>query len=405
MNASASRRLAWALCALTIGLATARLTLAIVDPASSDSSSGPSVPGGGVPVAAFEALVLVMLAVIGAVVASRQPHNPIGWIFGVISLSLGLLILSAHGYYALSLDVPEPSRNALLVAWLASWIWIPAMIPTLTLFPLLFPTGRPLTSRWRPIVWMAIATMVVVFIGQAFAPGRFAEYPVDNPFGVASVGMVIGIAGSILMAVTSLTSLASLVLRFRRSNGDERQQIKWVAVAAVLFIAIAVGSGPIQTGISEDVGFATLLVGILIIAAAVAVSMLRYRLYDIDVVINRALVYGALTAILAGTYLGSVLLLQLALNAVTEGSGLAVAASTLATAALFRPLRSRTQAVVDRRFFRRKYDAAQTLERFSARLRDEVDFDTLTTELRAVVAETMQPAHVRLWVREPEEAR
>jgi len=405
MNASAARRVAWALCALTIAIAAARFTLAIVDPASSDASSGPSVPGGGVPVAAFEALVLVMLAVIGAVVASRQPRNPIGWILGVISLSLGLLVLSAHGYYALALDVPEPSRNAVLVAWLASWIWIPAMIPTLTLFPLLFPTGRPLTSRWRPIVWMAIATMVVVFIGQAFAPGRFMEYPVDNPFGVDSVGMAIEIAGSILMAVTSLTSLASLVLRFRRSTGDERQQIKWVAVAAVLFIAIAVGTGPIQTYISEDVGFATLLVGILIIASAVAVAMLRYRLYDIDVVINRALVYGALTAMLAGTYLGTVLLLQLALRTFTEGSGLAVAASTLATAALFRPLPARTQAVVDHRFFRRKYDAALTLERFSARLRDEVDLDTLTTELRAVVAETMQPAHVRLWVREPEDAR
>ncbi|MEJ7786528.1 MAG: histidine kinase N-terminal 7TM domain-containing protein [Solirubrobacteraceae bacterium] len=399
MSASAARRVAWALCALTIGLATARLALAIIDPASSDSSSGPRVPGGGVPVAAFEALVLVMLAVVGAVVASRQPHNPIGWIFGVISLSLGLLILSAHGYYALALDVPEPSRNAVLVAWLGSWIWIPAMIPTLTLFPLLFPTGRPLTSRWRPVVWMAIATMVVLFIGQAFAPGQFMEYPVDNPFGVASVGVVIEIAGSILMAVCSLTSLASLVLRFRRSNGVERQQIKWVAVAAVLFIAIAVGSGLIQTGISEDVGFATLLVGILIIAAAVAVAMLRYRLYDIDVVINRALVYGALTAMLAGAYLGSVLLFQLVLSTVTQGSGLAVAASTLATAALVRPARSRIQDLVDRRFFRRKYDAARTLERFSSQMRDQVDLADIGTELLGVVTETVQPVHASLWLR------
>jgi hypothetical protein len=191
-----------------------------------------------------------------------------------------------------------------------------------------------------------------------------------------------------------VASIASMILRFRRSVGVERQQIKWVASAALLLPLAATG-----LGFGEDAGWPLVLIAMLIVAIAVTVAMLRYRLYDIDVVINRALVYGSLTAMLAAVYLGSVLLLQVVLDTITGGSGLAVAASTLGTAALFGPLRRRTQAIVDRRFFRRKYDSAQTLERFGARLRDEVDLNTLRADLRAAVAETMQPEHVSLWVR------
>ncbi|MGI9085727.1 MAG: hypothetical protein ACR2FE_10635, partial [Aeromicrobium sp.] len=338
-----------------------------------------------------------MLAVIGAVVASRQPRNPIGWILGVISLSLGLLVLSAHGYYALALDVPEPSRNAVLVAWLASWIWIPAMIPTLTLFPLLFPTGRPLTSRWRPIVWMAIATMVVVFIGQAFAPGRFMEYPVDNPFGVDSVGMAIEIAGSILMAVTSLTSLASLVLRFRRSTGDERQQIKWVAVAAVLFIAIVVGTGPIQTYISEDVGFATLLVGILIIAIAVAVAMLKYRLYDIDIVINKAVVFvvlvGFITVVYAAIVVGLGRLLPFG-----EGNLVLAVVATAVVAVVFEPVRVRVQHWANRLVYGRRSTPYETLAAMTASIGDAADPSDALGEAARLLAEGTGAAQAVVWV-------
>ena len=395
-----ARVLAWGLAALTIVIAVSRLTLAIVDPASSDSSSGPDVPGGGVPVAAFEAFLLVMLAVIGAVIASRQPRNAVGWIFCVIPLSLGILVLSAHAFWSLALGDETPGRAAQLVAWLG-WVWVPAMIPTLTLFPLLFPTGRPLTSRWRPVVWVAVATLILNAFSEAFKPGRLDGYPVDNPFGGGGWINVVNAVGGLLMIATTLASFTSLVLRFRRAHGTERQQLKWVTAAAVLFLVTFLqpfaGTG--------NLAFTILLFGLLIIAAGVAVAMLRYRLYDIDVVINRALVYGTLTAILAATYLGSVLLLQLLLDRFTQGSGLAVAASTLATAALVRPARARIQDTVDRRFFRRKYDAARTLERFGSHLRDEVDLDSLTDELRNVVADTMQPAHVRVWVRPKGQAR
>jgi uncharacterized membrane protein len=207
--------------------------------------------------------------------------------------------------------------------------------------------------------------------------------------------------GDVLWLVTAIMSITSLVVRFRRSHGDERQQVKWVVVGALSFVLMFALSGVIQNSFGhEDLGFAVIMLGLLLIALGVAVAMLRYRLYDIDVVINRALVYGSLTAMLAGTYLGSVLLLQLLLDRFTQGSGLAVAASTLATAALVRPARARIQSTVDRRFFRKKYDAAKTLERFGARVRQEVDLDLLTAELREVIAETMRPAHVTLWVKE-----
>ncbi|HWJ10338.1 MAG TPA: hypothetical protein VNS46_13240 [Nocardioides sp.] len=391
---------AWGVASATVVLALTRVTLAVLDPASSDagSTTGPErVPGGGVPVAAFEATVLVLLAVVAALVASRRPENPIGWILEVIPLALGVLILSAHAYWAVALHGGQDGWSAAGLAWLASWVWIPAMVPLLTLFPLLFPTGRLLSRRWRPVLAMALAAGFLMFIGEAFPTRTFEDYPVENPFGIGPAASAAGGVGFLLMALAAIGAVTSLVIRFRRSHGEEREQLKWVTTAAVLFIVVF--AVPTEDLAGDDVGFATLLVGVLVIASAIAVSVLRYRLYDIDVVINRALVYGSLTALLALTYLGCVLLAQLVLEGVTEGSGLAVAASTLATAALVRPARARIQAQVDRRFFRSRYDAAQTLAAFGSRLRDEVDLATLQSELRAVVAETMQPTTVMLWLR------
>ena len=394
---------AWGLCAATAALAAGRLGLAIADPQSSDAASGPQVPGGGVLIAIFESVVLLALGVIGALVASRRPQNAVGWILCVIPVSLGLLILSAHAYWSLAFAGNRDAAD--LTAWLATWIWIPALVSLLALFPLLFPTGRPPTPRWRPVIWVAAVAGMLLFAGVAFARGRFEDYPVDNPLGAGEAFAVVGGLGFVLMLGASVASLASLVIRFRRSHGEERQQLRWVTAAAALFALIFIGDAPIEALAGDDVGFAWLLLGFLGIAVAVAISLLRYRLYDFDVVINRTLVYGTLTAALAGTYLGSVLVLELALGGLAEDSGLAVAGSTLAVAALFQPARRRIQAWVDRRFYRRRFDSARTLERFGGYLRNEVELDSLSLELRAVVAETMQPAHVSLWLRSAEADR
>jgi len=343
---------AWVACGATATLAAARLGLAIADPESSSSAAGPLVPGGGIPMAAFEAVVLLLLGVIGAVVTARQPRNAIGWILCAIPLSLGLLILGSHVYWSLALEDPEGSRAAELVAWLS-----------------------------------------------AFAPGRLEDYPIQNPLGASgpieiAVG-AIGVLGFALMLGAMLAATASLVIRFRRSHGVERQQLKWVSAAAALFLVIFVFPTDLLGG--DDLGFAGLLLGLLLVASAVAISMLRYRLYDIDVVIRRTLTYGALSATLAATYLVLVLLIGLAVGE----SDLAIAGSTLTVAALFRPARTRIQATVDRRFYRRKYDATRTVAAFSSQLRDEVDLMTLNAELSAVVHQTMQPAHVSLWLRAP----
>jgi len=229
---------------------------------------------------------------------------------------------------------------------------------------------------------------------------------IDNPFGVGGLGLgTVSDASFPVVGAAALAGIASLVVRYRRARGIERLQLRWVAAAACLLVLFAIGGDLASAWLGSGAGWVGMLLGLLCVAVAVAVSLLRYRLYDIDVVINRTLVYGALTATLAGTYLGSVLLLQLLLNGATGDSGLAVAGSTLAVAALFRPARGRIQAGVDRRFFRRKYDAQRTLEAFSSRLRDEVDLRALSSELNAVVRETLQPAHLSLWLRAPEASR
>ena len=390
---------AWAACGLTVALAAARLGLAIADPESSSNASHPSVPGGGIPVACFEALVLTALAVIGAAVASRQPRNPVSWILCVTPLSLGLLVLGVHAFW--SFELAGQADAAQLAAWASSWVWTPAIFGSFVLFPLLFPTGAPPTARWRPVAWAGIAGCVAMTAGFAFTPGEFEDLPAGNPMGLGEpLGTAAEVAsglGFLLLVVGTLTAIASIIVRFRRSRGIERQQLKWVTVGAALLPLSQIPSG--------DLGYAGLLLGALVISVAVAVAMLRYRLYDVDVVINRTLVYGALTATLAAAYLGSVLLLQLVLRPITEESSLAIAGSTLAVAALFRPARDRIQDEVNRRFYRRRYDAQRTLEVFATRLRDEVHLGALHHELRAVVRETMQPAHVSLWLRTPEARR
>jgi hypothetical protein len=409
--------LAWAVCALTVAVALGSLVLAIADPNSAGpdhlSPSGPTVndtpEGGYVPYAALSAVVFSAFALVGAVVATRRPRNPVGWFFGAGALLWSLGVLSSGLYWHMAFGRPDAPTAADYVAWFGTWSFLPAFVLLLSLVPLLFPTGAPPSPRWRKVGWAAAVAGVVTTLSNALAPGPLetADFPwVDNPFGVEGLGLgTLADASFVGVGAAALAGIASLVVRYRRARGIERQQLRWVAGAACLLVVLTVGGDLASSWLGSGAGWAGTLLGLMCVAIAVAIALLRYRLYDLDVVINRALVYAGLTAMLAATYLASVLLLQLVLSGAAGDSGLAVAASTLAVAALFRPARARIQAAVDRRFFRRKYDAQRTLEAFSSRLRDEVDLRTLSSELNAVVRETLQPAHLSLWLRAPEARR
>ena len=388
---------AWLVATVTTTLALSCIVIEIVGPGPAATSADPEAGAGGVLFVTIQTLMASAFAILGAVVVSRQPRNAVGWLLALIGTFFMYIAVSNEVYLQVILNSGDTSGLLAYVVWGGNWAWLFAMVPAGTFLPLLFPTGRPLTPRWAVVVWLAAAAVTLSFVGSAFKAGPLdGAQAVDNPLGIDSPAIgIIGGVGGVLLLPALVASIASMILRFRRSSGVERQQIKWVASAALLLPIAATG-----LGFGGDAGWPMMLIALLIVAVAVTVAMLRYRLYDIDVVINRALVYGSLTATLAGTYLASVLLLQLALEPFTQGSGLAVAASTLAAAALVRPARTRIQEIVDRRFFRRKYDATLTLERFGARLRDEVDLDTVEGDLRSVVAETMQPAHVSLWVPE-----
>ena len=350
-------------------------------------------------------LVSVIFTSVGALVAVRMPENRIGWLFCFFGVAIGAQLLAWQ--YA---DVGLNSASGRLPgdAWAAGFPgeFVSALFG---LSLLLFPDGRLPSRRWWPVLAMLTAAMVALLAANILRPGPY-EPPfssASNPLGVAGlreeastldlVGWVLVVAGTALAAVAP-------VVRLRASQGPERQQLKVVLTGgafAATAAAALMGTWFVwpEGGLQWRMALAGLSFAML--PAAAGVSILRYRLYDIDVVINRALVYGALTVTLAGAYVGTVLLLQLVLDGVTGDSSLAVAASTLAVAALFRPARSRIQGVVDRRFYRRKYNAEQTLEAFASRLRHEVALDAVSAELRRAASETMEPAHVSLWLRDP----
>jgi hypothetical protein len=354
-------------------------------------------------------LGFVGYAVVGALIVTRQPRNPVGWLFcafGLLYPAVGALMSYAmYGVYATDGGLPGQD----VVAWLFAWSGEVAFFLVILLL-LVFPDGRFLTRRWRGVGIAVAAAGVLFAIAIAFDPGPLYTFEVlPNPFGIEGIGTALETVreiGSLSVSVFLVLAGVSLIVRFRRADATERRRIKWLALGAASAVLLVIAFATLELvaetdrGTGEVVTSLLALLSLMVIPAAVAVAMLRDRLYDVDVVINRTLVYGALTATLVGTYVGVVLLLQLALEPLTEDSGLAIAGSTLAVAALVRPLRGRIQAVVDRRFYRRRYDAARTLESFGTRLRDEVELDTLSAELRDVVADTMQPAHVSLWLRE-----
>jgi hypothetical protein len=348
------------------------------------------------------AIAFVAYATVGALIVSRRPDNRVGWLLLLVALGFEMESV-ADGYAAYTL-VAEPGAlpGGETAAWLSSWIWVPGLTLTTTLLLLLFPTGRLLSRRWRAVVALAVLAGTMLTLYGALAPepvDTLEAVDVENPYGIVGIDAVVG-AGWILLPLAALCSAAGLLFRYRRSRGEERLQLKWFVTAAVLLaVALIVG---FMSGDAIGGNFIWLLVvAVAMIPVAVGIAIFKHGLYEIDLIIRRTLVYGVLSALLAGLYFGIVLALQAVFSSFTGGSDLAIAISTLAVAALFRPVRSGIQQIVDRRFYRAKYDAERTLEAFSARLRDEIDLDALADELRDVVQETMQPAHVSLWLRAP----
>ena len=380
--------LPWTLVALALALLVASNTLSGITGTGDSIGSDVWIWGVGVTFGAT-----------GSLIAARHPGNPIGWLCLAVSVSAGFANLTGAyaDYYIDSRNGPE--LLAEVAAEYGELSWMPyILLPATFLLPF-FPDGHLLSRRWRPVAWCSAVGFGGGFVAQAMIAGPIPTHPeLTNPFGVDHP-VIDPLTGLMLLlsGIGMIGGSVSLVLRFRRSHGEQRQQIKWLALAGMV-AAVTIGIAiPAYEELGEDLANAVIMLSLMGLPTAAAIAILRYRLYDIDVVINRALVYGTLTALLAGTYLVSILLLQLALESFTQGSGLAVAASTLAAAALVRPARARIQAIVDRRFFRRKYNAAQTLAIFGARLRNEVDLDVVERDLRTVVAETMQPNHVSLW--------
>ena len=399
MSPRSSSRLAWSVWALSVALALLSMPLYW--------STSPSAVLRGVPqivaVLTLAALVLAF-STVGALIVARRPDNRVGWVLCLAGLSIGATTL-ASGYAAFSLAGPSRLPATEWAAWLAYWIWVPGVGPAMTFGLLLFPDGRLPSHRWRVVSWLTVVALATLAFGSAFTPGPLSDYPeVTNPLGLAPLeGSVLedGGVGWVLLPASVVTSAISVAVRYRRATGDERRQIKWLVFAGVP-LAVDWAAQNITSGSGEPQLLFYLLgiTSLLGIPIAVGIAILRHHLYDIDLLINRTLVYTALTAMLVLVYLGGVVLLQQALRALTgHESQLAVVASTLTIAALFNPLRRRIQTFIDHRFYRRKYDARKTLEAFSTKLRDETDLDALNDDLVEVVRETMQPTHVSLWLR------
>jgi hypothetical protein len=402
MSARTSARLAWSMCAFSLmltalGLLFVALNLSHPNAPLYDYWVQSSATG-------------VVFSTLGALVASRRPEHPVGWLFCAIGLLAGAdLFCAEYATYAL-LAQPGSLPAGEAAAWIRSWFGVVGGGLGVFLL-LLFPDGRLPTVRWRYLAWFNAAEMFVGVLWVAFAPGPIRGLaPIQNPLGIDSLGIAGGVnAADVFEIPWSIVVVLATISVFVRLHGvglEERQQIKWFTYAAVVLTSailfrVLASLVPVPTFVHLTAEVLIAL-GLASVAVATGVAVIKYRLYDIDLIINRTLVYGALTATLALIYFGSVAATQSIFRALTaqeEQPQLAIVVSTLVIAALFTPLRRRIQGFIDRRFYRRKYDAAKTLEAFSAKLRDETDLDALSDDLVGVVRETMQPAHVSLWLR------
>jgi hypothetical protein len=393
MSGRTAAWLAWTACALSLAL-TALTVLLIVLLLRSDT-----------PIYYYwleTSMVAVGYSTVGAIVAGRLPESPIGWLFCAIGLIFGVSHFSAE-YAAYDLLAPSRSLPAgQAFAWLTSWVWVFGL-GLIVFLDLLFPNGRLPSPRWRWFArFTAIALLPAAILG-ALSPGLILSSTLQNPIGIEGLPNV-SRAIEAFMYLLVMFGASSMLARLRHAGRIERQQIKWFAYATAVAISGVILKNTVYPVVNVTwvwwIGLVLTTVGVVSSPVAMGIAIFRYRLYQIDLIINRTLVYGSLTAVLAGVYLGGVVLLQYAFRAlIGEESQLAVVASTLIIAALFIPLRRRIQGFIDRRFYRRKYDARKTLESFSAKLRNQTDLEALSEDLVGVVGETMQPAHVSLWLR------
>ncbi|MEO8323665.1 MAG: hypothetical protein ABI571_05955, partial [Actinomycetota bacterium] len=339
---------------------------------------------------------------VGAIIIDRKGNHLVGWLFCLSGLTSGFSQLALSYVAYVPIDGHLPWETQML--WSSTWTFYVAfgLVPVLAVF--VFPTGRLTGPRWRGFFALAIGAITIGTVGGFFAPGPMEDLPgIDNPYGVG------GSAGEVLVAMRDLgwplllLSIAagvwSLRVRARRATSEEQQQIKWMLLGGMAMAGYVLLWGVMETAGHPEVLRVINGLFLPLVPLSVGIAILRYRLYDIDLLINRTLVYASLSAVLALVYLGAVVLLQSLLAPLTAESDVAVAASTLAVAALFRPLRSQIQRFIDRRFYRSRYDAAATLDLFSSHLREQVDLESLSRELVGIVSTTMQPTHASLWLR------
>jgi hypothetical protein len=356
-------------------------------------------------------ILVVAFSCVGALIIRRFPRHPVGWILAALGLLCGLSFW-ATAYTAYDLYGPRPNLlpGARFSHWLESWLWVPTTLLPATHLILLFPDGKPPDARWRPLLWLSTTAMVMLILGIQFMPGQISGsvFEGENPYGLEGLPgplSVLSQLGAILAAVAIVGAISSIVFRFRKARGEVRQQIKWIAfavtvsglllISASIFSALAVDNLWRVVVAINLIGLATATIPI-----AIGFAILRYRLYDIEILIRRTLIYGAFTGTLAMVCAAAVIVLQ---GVFPAQSQLATVLSTLAVAALFSPLRRGIQHLIDQRFYRRSYNAAQALANFGAALRQEVNLEVMSDSILDVVSETMQPEHASLWLVDTDE--
>ncbi len=351
----------------------------------------------------FQGLAAIVFTLSGLPIARRRPESPIGWLL-IGGALLSALQFAGH-YYAVYglLAAPGVVPAAWLGVWVESWIWVPTMA-AVGAFPLfVFPNGRLPSPRWRPWATLVAAGVLSGTLGLALGFWQRASLPRSEglvPPGVAGVVAALAVVGVVLLVAGLALASAAVIVRFRRARGLERQQLKWLALAAGV-VAVAFVLYLLLASLVRDqtIGATLLAIALLGIPVAIGIAIVRHRLFDIDHLINRALVYAGLTVVLAVLYVGSVLALQALLASIVQTTQLAVAGSTLVVAALFGPIRRRLQTAVDRRFYRARYDAQRVADSFASRLREEVELDAVLDDLAASANRTMHPTYLSVWIR------